>query len=77
MHTVKDYMSLAWQELAEKMEVYDKLDVAACNYLNVAALYGFDSKPALDTLYRGVRNAFMLGVFYAREQEREEREMWS
>lgn len=65
---VREFMELQNEELAADMEVYDKLDDAVDNYLNMAALYGFENDEAKACLYRGIRNAFLLGKSYEYER---------
>ena len=68
---VQDFMSFQSheQDLADKMEIFDKINNAANNYLNLAAFYGFENEEALACLYRGMRNVFWLGVYFVRQQE--------
>ena len=68
MSNIKDYFQLRDEELGKKMEVYDKLNNAIDNYLNVASRYGFDDPESIACLCRGVRNAFMLGEHYEYER---------
>lgn len=68
MHNVQQFFTLQDEELGKEMEVYDKLNSAIDNYLNMAAFYGFDNDEAKDCLYRGMRNAFLLGGQYEYER---------
>lgn len=68
MKNIQEYFTLRDEELGEKMEIYDKLNNAIDNYLNIAALYGFNDDEAKACLYRGVRNAFILGEQYEYER---------
>ena len=72
---MSDFMTLDNEELGEKMEVFEKLEDAICNYENMATLYGMNDKDARETLFRGMRNAFHLGVMYAMNNERDIREV--
>ena len=72
---MRDFMTVDNEDLAARMEIFEKLEDCICNYENMAALYGMNSKDARETLFRGVRNAFHYGVFYERENTREIKEM--
>lgn len=52
-------------ELANRMEIFDKLNNAIDNYENMLALYGANNNETRECLFRGVRNAFLLGKMYA------------
>ena len=65
---MSDYLALPETELVKRMEIFNKLEDAICNYENVAAVYGYESMDAKETLYRGVRNAFLYGKWYAEEK---------
>lgn len=64
---MKDYLALPETELVQSMEIFEKLEDAICNYENMVAAYGYESMDAKETLYRGVRNAFLYGKWYAEE----------
>ena len=63
-----DFLALPQNKLVQDMEIFEKLEDAINNYENIAALYGYESKDAKETLYRGVRNAFLYGKWYAEER---------
>lgn len=68
---MKDYLALPNTQLVRDMELFEKLEDCINNYENIAALYGYDSNDAKETLYRGVRNAFLYGKWYAEENYQE------
>lgn len=65
---MEDYLTLPKTQLVQDMELFEKLEDCINNYENIATLYGYNSKDAKETLYRGVRNAFLYGKWYAEEQ---------
>ena len=67
MQNIRTYMELNNPQLAQDMEVYDKLNDSVNNYLNVGAVYGYESQEAKAVLYRGMRNAFFLGQDFEAE----------
>lgn len=71
---MEDYLALPKTELVRDMEIFEKLEDCISNYKNIAALYGHDSIDAKETLYRGVRNAFLYGKWYAEELAKLEEE---
>jgi len=64
---MKDYLALPETRLVRDMEIFEKLEDCISNYENIAAVYGHDSMDAKETLYRGMRNAFLYGKWYAEE----------
>lgn len=70
-----DFMTVDNEDLAARMEIFEKLEDCICNYENIAALYGMNDREARETLFRGVRNAFYYGVMYERNNAREIKEM--
>ena len=63
-----DFLALPKDNLVRDMEIFEKLEDCVENYECIAALYGHDSIDALETLYRGMRNAFLYGKWYAEER---------
>lgn len=57
------------QDIANRMEIFDKINNAVDNYLNMGAFYGYESPRALSCLYRGMRNTFWDGVYLIRKKE--------
>ena len=72
---MRDFMAVDNEDLAARMEIFEKLEDCICNYENIAALYGMNSMEARETLFRGVRNAFHYGAMYAQNNAREIKEM--
>ena len=68
---IQDVMTFPedFQDIASRMEVFDKINCAVDNYLNMGALYGYESADALACLYRGMRNTFWNGVYLVIEKE--------
>lgn len=62
-----------FKDIAERMEIFDRINDAVDNYLNMGAFYGYESARALSCLYCGMRNTFWNGVYLAREKELMER----
>lgn len=72
MNRMKDFLALPNDELVKTMEIFEKLEDCINNYENVAAVYGYNHEEAKEVLYRGVRNAFLYGKWYAEERARME-----
>lgn len=68
---VQDVMTFPeeFQDIANRMDIFDKINNAVDNYLNMGALYGYESADALECLYRGMRNTFWNGVYLVIQKE--------
>lgn len=68
---VQDVMTLPeeFQDIANRMQIFDRINSAVDNYLNVGAVYGYESADALECLYRGMRNTFWNGVYLVIQKE--------
>lgn len=77
MQSVRECLKVSWDEVAQKVDVYDRLDDYAANCLSIAQIEGLNSEETKNTLLRGIRNAFIVGIDYAEGVERARRELWS